>query len=620
MEIQKIKVNKGAFMKRLRYMVVAAYMMSSLTAMTWVQGQEVVKPVVQEEPIIVEEKDVPLTRNYILESVKESALRERYEQLLGQEEAVREETLAKILCYTYQLSPLYDQEKKLSPYINRLKVEGLWPLSQDKGVLTNKDWQLLYEERLMPYTNNAPVHTQKDTKSYFEPILLDTLELSKMKAVIDGRSFPLYQLGHSNYISFSTLEQLGFDMYTTETEIVIRNPYSLLASDIYQEKPFELEKVKFTQKPIKIGNLQTYGIHTSDEIYIPIRGMNEYFQIEVMGNECVLTKEMIHTYEYVRLGENTVTNISERPINLAITHYFWDGKKIEESSMVIEKLQPKETYPLNQYIYENVSGLIHYSTIIHDMKIVDGSEIEIVTSAIQKDVKAYGQNDYQIFQNYEKKKQYEKEGYLNELFPETRIMGTMKYATKGLKKGEKVLIWGAEDGRCYYVLKDGNKITIPWGSVKIPPNPKVQKERASKADIEKFMNKQTIQSDTKYLVWTDLYRQLTYVFEKQNSKWVLIRTMLCTTGNNITPTPFGEYKLRAYVPYFGVEKGYRCKNAVQIFGDYLYHSVMFDKAGNYVLGGQVLGEQGSHGCIRLSPEDSEWFYNTMPLKTKVIIR
>ena len=97
--------------------------------------------------------------------------------------------------------------------------------------------------------------------------------------------------------------------------------------------------------------------------------------------------------------------------------------------------------------------------------------------------------------------------------------------------------------------------------------------------------------------------------------------MPTSTGNNKTPTPTGEFEVQGYVPAFGMDKGYRCKNALHLFGDYLYHSVMFDVGGRYVLGGQgQLGERASHGCLRLSPENSEWLYQTIPLGTKVWIR
>ncbi|OON99870.1 MAG: hypothetical protein ATN35_10455 [Epulopiscium sp. Nele67-Bin004] len=161
---------------------------------------------------------------------------------------------------------------------------------------------------------------------------------------------------------------------------------------------------------------------------------------------------------------------------------------------------------------------------------------------------------------------------------------------------------------------------MPWDSVSVPANPAVQQTRATTEEIEAYINAQGITSKTNYLVWTDLYRQRTYVFEKKDGWWTLYKDLLCSTGKNTTPTPRGTFELTAYVPYFGVSKGYMCKNAVQFSGDYLFHSVMFDSTGSYLLEGTgVLGTRASSGCIRFSPDESEWFYKNMPLGTKVWI-
>ena len=54
-----------------------------------------------------------------------------------------------------------------------------------------------------------------------------------------------------------------------------------------------------------------------------------------------------------------------------------------------------------------------------------------------------------------------------------------------------------------------------------------------------------------------------------------------------------------------------CKTGFK-YGDYLYHSILLDETGTYVLEGNVLGKRASQGCIRFSLEDSKWFYDTIP--------
>ncbi|OON92058.1 MAG: hypothetical protein ATN34_01240, partial [Epulopiscium sp. Nele67-Bin002] len=213
------------------------------------------------------------------------------------------------------------------------------------------------------------------------------------------------------------------------------------------------------------------------------------------------------------------------------------------------------------------------------------------------------------------------EGVSSDLFPASIIIGTMNYAVNGFSSGEKVEVYSAESGVQYFIKKDdGSLVSVPWYSVSVPSNPAVERTNATNEQIEAHINSLGITSTTNNLVWTDLYRQRTYVFEKRNGKWALIQNFLCSTGNNSTPTPRGLYQLQAYVYAFGMDKGYMCKYAVQIFGDYLFHSTLFDTTGTYELEGRgVLGNRASLGCIRFSEEDSYWFYSNLPLGTTVWI-
>ena len=137
----------------------------------------------------------------------------------------------------------------------------------------------------------------------------------------------------------------------------------------------------------------------------------------------------------------------------------------------------------------------------------------------------------------------------------------------------------------------------------------------------KTVNAKKLTSKTKYLVYTSLDQQRTYIFTNNNGNWQLIKHFICSSGKPSTPTPPGIYKLTKKVPSFGQNHGYCCKNAFGFIGTtYLYHSILFDKTGTYLLEGRgVLGKKASDGCIRLSPENSEWFYNNMLSGTTVWI-
>ena len=138
---------------------------------------------------------------------------------------------------------------------------------------------------------------------------------------------------------------------------------------------------------------------------------------------------------------------------------------------------------------------------------------------------------------------------------------------------------------------------------------------------EDTVNSKNLSSPTKYLVWTNISTQRTYVFTGSKNSWSLQKHFVCSTGRDRTPTPKGTYSLTCKVPSFGQNKGYCCKYAVGFIGSsYLYHSIIYDKTGSYLLENKgVLGRKASEGCIRFSTENAKWFYENMPLGTTVYI-
>lgn len=138
---------------------------------------------------------------------------------------------------------------------------------------------------------------------------------------------------------------------------------------------------------------------------------------------------------------------------------------------------------------------------------------------------------------------------------------------------------------------------------------------------EETVNSKGLSSSTKYLVWTDISTQSTYIFEGSKNNWSLLRYFICSTGKNSSPTPTGTYKLTQKVPSFGQAKGYCCKYAFGFIGTtYLYHSIIFDKTGTYLLENKgVLGTKASDGCVRFSEANAKWFYDNMISGTTVWI-
>ncbi len=139
---------------------------------------------------------------------------------------------------------------------------------------------------------------------------------------------------------------------------------------------------------------------------------------------------------------------------------------------------------------------------------------------------------------------------------------------------------------------------------------------------EDTINSKNLSSPTPYLVWTNISQQSTYIFQGNTNNWTLIKHFVCSTGKDRTPTPTGKFALTYKVPSFGQNKGYMCKYAFGFIGTtYLYHSIIYDKTGTYLLENKgVLGKKASDGCIRFSVDHAKWFYDHMLSGTTIYIR
>jgi lipoprotein-anchoring transpeptidase ErfK/SrfK len=134
-----------------------------------------------------------------------------------------------------------------------------------------------------------------------------------------------------------------------------------------------------------------------------------------------------------------------------------------------------------------------------------------------------------------------------------------------------------------------------------------------------FMNDNSVYSDTNFAITTSLMNKYTYIFLKNNNKWTLLYKWPCSIGSPKTPTITGVFKVKLKLPFFGLKKGYRAKWATQIIGEYLYHSILFNVAGDTVIDGR-LGMAISNGCIRLATNNAKWIYDNIPKNSVIIIK
>ena len=189
-----------------------------------------------------------------------------------------------------------------------------------------------------------------------------------------------------------------------------------------------------------------------------------------------------------------------------------------------------------------------------------------------------------------------------------------------IKTGEKVKILEAEDKKYFLVVgKNGIRKSVEWDAL----TPLSKKERSldnvDKKTVAYFAGAMGMRSRTDYLVWTDLSRLQTYVLEYGDEGWQVLKILPSSTGDGWHPTPSGRYEIAYKCASIGKENLYLCRNALCFYGSYMYHSVLYDWDGENLIDAR-LGERISHGCIRLSPEDSRWLYEKIPIGTAVFIR
>lgn len=101
----------------------------------------------------------------------------------------------------------------------------------------------------------------------------------------------------------------------------------------------------------------------------------------------------------------------------------------------------------------------------------------------------------------------------------------------------------------------------------------------------------------------------------------VIRTMPCSGGTPEDPTILGTYYLQDRgTKFFAKKIREGANNWVRIHGNYLFHGLPRNE--DWVISKEAeekLGSAASHGCIRLTEADAQWFYDNIPQNTMVII-
>ncbi|MBQ2991858.1 MAG: L,D-transpeptidase family protein [Clostridia bacterium] len=152
--------------------------------------------------------------------------------------------------------------------------------------------------------------------------------------------------------------------------------------------------------------------------------------------------------------------------------------------------------------------------------------------------------------------------------------------------------------------------------------------------VQGYIKKSRLYTETpsdKYGLLVDKLRQKLYVFEAGR----IISTLDVSTGLNTksqpyNETPAGEFLTVSRVGDFKAGSSTIGRYAIRINGGTLLHEVLHDvgadgKTRFYDKYEPQLGQKASHGCIRIPRRanaegiNMAWFWDNLPLKTKVII-
>ena len=109
--------------------------------------------------------------------------------------------------------------------------------------------------------------------------------------------------------------------------------------------------------------------------------------------------------------------------------------------------------------------------------------------------------------------------------------------------------------------------------------------------------------------------QRVYIYRWMDGEYnYLVKTMICSTGAEDTPSPKGVFVSSGYAdgPWHHFY-AFNCwaQYPFVIVGNVWFHSVLFSQKDEDTvrqLSVDMLGQRASHGCVRLTVEDAKWIY------------
>lgn len=159
-----------------------------------------------------------------------------------------------------------------------------------------------------------------------------------------------------------------------------------------------------------------------------------------------------------------------------------------------------------------------------------------------------------------------------------------------------------------YVTKNGVRSAVGSTSYSL--------ERIQTA--QQFMNAKAnmYSSRTPYLLLVNRSTHKVGIYQGWQGNWRCIQYWDCSDGAPSTPTVEGTFQVGSKGYYFDSGSA-RCYWYTQFRGNYLFHSVLYNKNGTLMDG--RLGMPLSHGCVRLNINNAKWIYDTIPTGSTVVV-
>lgn len=166
-------------------------------------------------------------------------------------------------------------------------------------------------------------------------------------------------------------------------------------------------------------------------------------------------------------------------------------------------------------------------------------------------------------------------------------------------------------------LPDGRSGWVSYSAIRISQGDYFTTKDYTPSVKEAWVNRNGYSSQTKYLIWCNLYTQRVNIFTGSQGNWKLVYSCQCASGANNTPTPqkvckilyksnkwnFGAYYVH-HISVFDSTRG--------------FHSMLY-RYDSYTLYSTVMGRPASHGCVRVPDEGIYYIWNNVPVNSTVVI-